>query len=118
MLDIFFIIGTILAGAFVIYAQANFSAWGYFIALILFITMGIGLIETGWETQDSAEILIEDLNSTTTRITFGTTTFESDINGSAVNQIVFIIGTFYIILGAVFLFLAMKTAASNRAAKG
>lgn len=117
MLDLFFIIGTVLAGVFVLYAQANYSAWGYFIALILFITMGIGLLETGYETQDKATILIQDINSTATQITFGTTIHEADLEGTAAEQIVYILGTFYIILGAVFLFLAMKTAAVNRDAR-
>lgn len=117
MLDLFFIIGTILAAAFVLYAQANFSAWGFFIALILFITMGIGLLETGYQTQDNARILIEDLNATATQITFGTTTHNADLSGTAEEQVVFVIGTFYIILGIVFAFLAMQTATENRSAR-
>ena len=117
MLDLFFIIGTILAFIFVLYSQANFSAWGYFIALILFMTIGIGLIETGYETQDKAEILIEDVNATATRVTFGTTTHDADLGGSAAEQIVYIIGSFYILLGLVFAFVAMQTATDNRSAR-
>jgi len=117
MLDIFFFIGTILAFVFVIIGQKTYSAWGYFIALILFITMGIGLLTTGYETYDNGNILISDINSTATQITFSTITYTADLAGNAVSQIVYILGTFYIVLGLIFAFLAIKTAADNRAAQ-
>ena len=113
----FFYIGTLLGFIFFIIGQKLFSAWGFFIALILFITIGIGLLSTGWETYDDSPILIGDINSTATQITFQTTTYEADLSGTAENQIVYVIGLFWIILGLVFTFLAMKTAASNKAAQ-
>jgi len=117
MMDMFFYIGTLLGFIFFIIGQKLFSAWGFFIALILFITIGIGLLSTGWETYDDSPILIGDINSTATQITFQTTTYEADLSGTAENQIVYVIGLFWIILGLVFTFLAMKTAASNKAAQ-
>lgn len=113
----FFYIGTILGFIFFIIGQKLFSAWGFFIALVLFITIGIGLISTGWETYDNSPILIDDLNATTTQITFQTTTHLADLGGTTANQIVYIIGTFYIVLGLVFTFLAMRTAADNKDAQ-
>ena len=75
------------------------------------------MLSTGWETYDDSPILIGDINSTATQITFQTTTYEADLSGTAENQIVYVIGLFWIILGLVFTFLAMKTAASNKAAQ-
>ena len=117
MLDMFFYIGTILGFIFFIIGQKLFSAWGFFIAVVLFITIGIGLVSTGWETYDNSPILIEDINSTATQINFQTTTYDANISGNASNQMVYVIGHFWIVLGLVFTFLAMKTAASNKAAQ-
>ena len=117
MLDMFFIIGTILGFIFLIIGQKWKIGWGFLIALILFIAMGIGLLSTGLETYDNAPILMQDLNETATQITFSTTTTLADLSGAAENQIVYIIGLFYIVLGLVFAFLAIKTATDNKAAR-
>jgi len=116
MLDMFFYIGTILGFIFFIIGQKLFSAWGYFIALVIFIVIGIGLVSTGWETYDNSPILINDFNANATQITFQTTTYDANISGTASNQMVYVIGHFYIILGLVFTFLAMKTASDNKEA--
>ena len=117
MLDIFFFIGTILAFLFVLIGAKTYSAWGYFIALILFITMGIGLLTTGYDTYDNGAILISDLNSSATQVTFQTLTYTADLSGNASSQIVYVIGLFYIVLGLIFSFLAIKQAADNKSAK-
>jgi len=115
MLDMFFIIGTILGFVFFLIGQKLYSSWGYFIALILFITMGIGLLTTGWVTYDNAGILLSDINSSATQITFQTTTFPADLSGDTSSQIVYVLGIFYIVLGLVFTFLAIKNTTANKA---
>jgi len=117
MLDVFFFIGTILAFLFVLIGAKTYSAWGYFIALILFIAMGIGLLTTGFDTYDNGAIIITDLNATVTQVTFSLLNYSADLSGNASSQIVYIIGLFYIVLGLIFSFLAIKQAADNKSAQ-
>jgi len=117
MLDTFFIIGTILAFVFVLIGSKQSSAWGYFVALILFIVMGIGLLTSGWETHSNAPILVQDLNSSATIITFQITTYTADLYGTAVTQIIYVLGTFYVVIGTILAFLSMQIARENKIAK-
>jgi len=117
MLDLFFYIGSVIMVICFLVGQKLFSAWGFFIAAVIIIILGIGLQTTGFETYDNSTILIEDINSTATQVTFQTTTYDANLSGNAGEQIVYSIGLFYIVLGLVFTFLAIKSAADNKAAQ-
>ena len=116
MLDTFFYVGTILALLFSIYGKTQLSAWGYTIAVALFIIMGISLMTTGWETYANATVTILDINADTSMITQGTLTYSPDLSGNSTEQIVYALGIFYVALGLIFTFLAASTAAANKSA--
>lgn len=117
MLDTFIILGSVLAIIFLFAGKKWLSGWAYFIAAILFLTVGMGLFVTGYQTFDNAPITISDANSTSTIITFELLTTNPVLDGTPNEQIVFVIAIFYITLTLILVFLAIDQRTKNKAAK-
>ena len=117
MLDIFIIMGVILALFFLVVGKKMFSGWAYFIAAILFLVIGMGLFVTGYQTSDNAPITITETTSTITTITFELTTTNPVLEGTPDEQIVFVFAIFFITLTLILIFLAIQQNMANKAAK-
>ncbi len=79
--------------------------------------MGTGIFTTGWQTQDNATITITDITSSVTEVTYGTTTFNPILDGTPVQQIVYLFAIFFITLSLVLIFLAVQQRTRNKDAK-
>ena len=117
MLDVFIILGTILALIFLFAGRKFFSGWAYFISAILFLTIGMGIFVTGYQTFDNSPITITKDSSIITTITFELTTTNPILEGTPDQQIVFVIAIFYTVLTLILIFLAIEQNIKNKAAK-
>ncbi len=117
MLDVFIVFGTFLALFFFIVGIKFLSGWAHFISAVIFLTVGTGIFTTGWQTQDNATITITDISSTVTEVTYGTTTFNPILDGTPVQQIVYVFAIFFITLSLVLIFLAIQQRTRNKDAK-
>lgn len=117
MLDVFIVFGTFLALFFFLVGAKFLSGWAYFISAVTFLVMGTGIFTTGWQTQDNATITITDISSSVTEVTYGTTTFNPVLDGTPVEQIVYLFALFFITLSLILIFLAIQQRTRNKDAK-
>ena len=98
MLDVFIGFAVLLGTLFFI-AGKRLKDFGILLlaAVILFAT-GLIILDTGWETQNNAQITITDFNATTTIIDFGTTLFPATLEA---NPIIFAFATALLAAGFV-----------------
>lgn len=84
MLDIFIIFALILAALFFIAGKRLKDFGVLLIAAALLFGTGFLVLDSGWETQNNAQITITDFNATTTLIDIGTTTFEATLEENSI----------------------------------
>ena len=71
-------------------------------------------LATGWETFNGGDIILNDTNSTATRVSFDRLVLPATLDD---NPILFVLGNSYVVIAFVMLVFALREISLNRAAK-
>lgn len=114
MLDLFIFLATILGFTFLFLGKAWMQDWPYYAATMFFLICGAGILTGGWETYSNGTVLIQDVNSGASIINFSTILYPGTFEA---NPTLFAMGTLFVGLALVCVFLGLREAGANRALK-